>query len=825
MKMGNLLLNGSMLLAIAAGGLYLYDDVLFHSLLQQAQEKMGMSAPHPHSIPASYESNNLSGTDWAEPQDVQAKVETNIIQALPATHADAVKQFLQVPQNRLMLAQWALAQNELNSNPLLKNKEEEINKQITKIKDEIAAIEKDYPQGVEPGTRTAIRMQKAKNNLAKLEAEAMQPHAILESISLPGAGKLMQQISNNLDWIEQFVWTGECVRPGTALAILANIVAKHPEIINNKVERDIATAVAIEFAKSGWEHNAALDRADFYLKHWRDGRLNSVFDTLPFWQRRMVVGCKGDNPWGSVESMQWSLDNVHLPADQYPGCCWRCGYKLYNLYGESIHGAGYQQPFMDFYGDNRAQFTYDVGGVCGSLSHFGAFAALANGVPAITAGEPAHCAYIVLVGDKWTPAYSLSWKRGLHWQVWTGVHKFSSLHMATKCYSPEEAENTQLSNAYRTLGALYAKNDDLTKAKECFTGAVKAQPLNYPAWRDYAQFLAAKAPKDADAWQELNRAVCNALVPTWPEMADQLLQQHIYADMQKALSEDAMQAEFEYFWNKTEEMGPDRWPIETLCDAQVKFLPTLAKDPDKLANFYGKILGAVVSKPLYSPVILGWGNTLAENRSEDVQRKIMEATVAGISKGANLTDEERDKMLAPAILAAEKMQDITTFQSLAKLVSAKYRTPANKLPGHTPFPGKLVSQGGIIQTSSTSNFENPCAHWGILEPVGGHFHTAKDKDAWVTVQLPKQAYVTGVVVINPGGPNMRRLNNMKIQVSETGKDGDWQDVADLGACKQRVQSADLNATKPRAKYVRILRVGGPEFFHLNAIYVYGEQAA
>ena len=64
---------------------------------------------------------------------------------------------------------------------------------------------------------------------------------------------------------------------------------------------------------------------------------------------------------------------------------------------------------------------------------------------------------------------------------------------------------------------------------------------------------------------------------------------------------------------------------------------------------------------------------------------------------------------------------------------------------------------------------------------------------------------------------------MKIQVSENGKD--WVDVHQFGNCTQRVMRADLTDKLPVAKYVRILRPGGPEFFHLNAVYVYGNQAA
>ena len=149
------------------------------------------------------------------------------------------------------------------------------------------------------------------------------------------------------------------------------------------------------------------------------------------------------------------------------------------------------------------------------------------------------------------------------------------------------------------------------------------------------------------------------------------------------------------------------------------------------------------------------------------------------------------------------------------------------LPDFQPFEGKNVSRGGLVRVSNPHPaWNNECFRWGILEPgVGGHFCTDKVKDPYVTITLPKQAYVSGIVIITTP-ESMQRLNHMKVQVSETGADGDWRDVvADLGECKQRVLRADLSTSKPRAKYVRILRSGGPEYFHLMAVYVYGEPAA
>ena len=46
---------------------------------------------------------------------------------------------------------------------------------------------------------------------------------------------------------------------------------------------------------------------------------------------------------------------------------------------------------------------------------------------------------------------------------------------------------------------------------------------------------------------------------------------------------------------------------------------------------------------------------------------------------------------------------------------------------------------------------------------------------------------------------------------------------DLGPCTQRVIKVEFTETLGR--FIRILRKGGPDFFHLNGIYVFGRDAA
>ena len=71
-----------------------------------------------------------------------------------------------------------------------------------------------------------------------------------------------------------------------------------------------------------------------------------------------------------------------------------------------------------------------------------------------------------------------------------------------------------------------------------------------------------------------------------------------------------------------------------------------------------------------------------------------------------------------------------------------------------------------------------------------------------------------------------RIRSLRIQVSDTGRDDDWHDVgAPINNTTNYVNRFDLQNERPKALYVRVLRGGGPEFFHANGIYVYGEPAA
>jgi hypothetical protein len=115
----------------------------------------------------------------------------------------------------------------------------------------------------------------------------------------------------------------------------------------------------------------------------------------------------------------------------------------------------------------------------------------------------------------------------------------------------------------------------------------------------------------------------------------------------------------------------------------------------------------------------------------------------------------------------------------------------------------------------------------LLTKQGGQLHTGKDNNAWLAVKLPKHAYITGVVFAGTNNWSLiHRFRPLRVQVSDTGKPDDWHDVGPvIQNTGNYINCFDLQEERPKALHVRVLRPGGPEFFHANGIYVYGEPAA
>lgn len=335
---------------------------------------------------------------WKTPDKIRQTLAARITKSLPGLSTKQVTTFIKNPENLRLLLLYRLAEAETGSREGYARYNENLTKAVTQKLEAIAQLEKEVSAKNGPEkTNAKYRLSCARKDLKVLQREAKYP------ADLSKCGKVLQAILSDNEWMEQIAYSGELHNFTRVVQIIAAVAEGDAKALRKGVERDTTTAIALEYARCGGKLTAAVERAQYFLKYQRQGRLNSSFDTLPIHQRRVVCGWKHDHRAGTIKAFEWALDNMHLPDWQYPASCWRCGYILDNVYGDSIHGAHYFAPWEGVYTDNHMILTKEVGGVCGGLSHFGAASACANGVPALTAGEPGHCAYIVLINGHWTP--------------------------------------------------------------------------------------------------------------------------------------------------------------------------------------------------------------------------------------------------------------------------------------------------------------------------------------------------------------------------------------------------------------------------------------
>ena len=764
------------------------------------------------------------GSAWNSPEKLRAQLIKKIEKSLKGLDKKDVQSFINDKENLKLLLMCHFANLEVGQQESNKNFNNNLTKNVQGKKDEIGRLEQEVANKSGAEKKNAeYRLGNARKDLKRLQKEVKYP---LDFTKFEG---VLSAILSDVEWMEQIAFSGDVSRFGRVVQIIAAIAEADSGALKKGVARDITTAIALEYTRNNARTVDAIDRAKYFLKYWRQGRLNTSFDKLPMHHRRVACGWKPGHRSGTVTAFEWALNNVHLPDWQYPASCWRCGYILDNVYGDSIHGAYYYAPWEGVKTDNHMWLTKNVGGVCGSLSHFGAASACANGVPALTNGEPGHCAYIVLVDGKWTPAYSLTWERGLHWIPWEGNYTFSSLHLTDALYDKKNAATTRLGNAYRILGHAYwtAKNQD--KALDCFEQSAKVAPLNYPLWREYKSFLNSVMPKNAEAWKKLGSRLSSGMAKQFPEQAAELFKSGILNSMANSgMSAEDMIKACAQFWKNAEVMGPDRWYIEQFADSQLQTCKNLSGNAEDAAiSLYVQVLKASAPHDAYSGAMMAWGNKVSNSLSEAGKKRLSDDMIAALGTSKSMTSAQRARMLGGLLLTAERERDASTFNAISKMIDPKEISGTAAIPDFQGFAGKLVSEGGLPFASSTSQWDVPHTHSGLLTKQGGRIHTARENNPWIAVKLPKHAYVTGVVFAGTNDWSLiGRFRPVKVQVSDTGRNDDWHDVGEpIPSTGNYIIRFNLEKERPKALYVRVLRPGGPEVFHANGIYVYGEPAA
>lgn len=398
--------------------------------------------------------------------------------------------------------------------------------------------------------------------------------------------RIFFQFLSDLDWLEGYLYTGRPERAEKFLEMLLTIAKRDKEMLKDPMLRKIAMATAAEFSRHGWsleDPKRAFKRYRFFADSWQEGKLNVLFDDLDFWDMRVVCGWKGNNDFGNEYSMRWARDNVKLTEEGYASGydIHQLDYRLFNKAGDDVQrGNDYYGPFRPYFSTkkgevNMSAMSLEVGAVCGGISHYGVSGAVSNGIPALTMGEPGHCAFAVRVNGVWRDNNSVSYKRDLHWTLLEG-RTWAFIHLIQDVFS--DKKKTQQSFRKAALARFYA-GTKRSAALSLYGQALSTQPINYLVWIDYCTYLKEqKAPKKN--WLGVNKKVIDAFTEKYPDVTATALQKYVYPNLFAFVKTDAEKLKiYESFMEKINAVGPASWDMESFWDYQVGQLSPSGKAP------------------------------------------------------------------------------------------------------------------------------------------------------------------------------------------------------------------------------------------------------
>ncbi len=219
----------------------------------------------------------------------------------------------------------------------------------------------------------------------------------------PGGAKFLEAFTGDVEWMESFLANDDAKWP---LAI-ENLRFLHHNgrDLEQPFYRTLATALSL--AAGEMNRYRLLDRCHDVIRTHREGLLHASFDRLDSREMRWAVPLAG-----TARDYRFLVDTMQQRLGDYLGACWGIAYIDPNVYGYSVQGWGFIDPWTHHHGTGTGDRPFPihrtVGGVCGTLSGFGAAVTKAHGVMSTTVGQPAHCAYVVRVGQEWPTGNDVS---------------------------------------------------------------------------------------------------------------------------------------------------------------------------------------------------------------------------------------------------------------------------------------------------------------------------------------------------------------------------------------------------------------------------------
>ncbi len=640
----------------------------------------------------------------------------------------------------------------------------------------------------------------------------------------PKGKEMLAALTRDLNWMTNLLFSGPTQKMEQAMSNLATLYATAGDgELNNPVTRRIATTTALEFAREGWSESDMVARFKYYNDSWKEGKLNVAFDDLQYWETRFVTGCKQPadtaGSWGSPRNLAWHRDNVRLPMEQYLGAEGQLAYRLRNVAGDSVFSAEYLAPIWKYVNFTTGWAYREIGGVCGALSHYATFSALAAGLPAATMGEPGHCAYAMRIGNEWRRGNSIYWQHSLHKTFW-GEPEWGYLILTQKLY--EERFKTLSADLMVAMADFMTARRKMKAAFNCYEIAIKTQPNNWPALKRYAAYLRLKAPTDKDKWMTLHDAVMDGMGKEHYHTAATMQARYVYPNLAPLVKDRAkLNKMYSGLFSHFKDWGANRWDIKPILDSQIATCPS---DDDK-RKYLKEVLRVLMRRPDYAGAVLTWGlgyiSQLPEGDGK-IQDDFTNMLVQAMSRsGTSKKDIDATwATLGEAIHAAAKNKERRTFQAIGKLAYKKCKKKFNKKgPRIKGFSGRVVSATGWIDTATTiGDLSQCCLHWGVLQRFGGTMPGKFEGKAGLVVGMEKKCDIAGVVCLS-SEKTLKKDRPFYIETSDDGQN--WYRARPNGVIQGNQIRFDFKKSGIAGKYVRMLREGDKYEPGITGFYVYG----
>lgn len=681
----------------------------------------------------------------------------------------------------------------------------------------------------------------------------------------------LSPLLNDLQWLSSFVYDGDMCLPEVALAMVNDFRKNDPNMDKDEAEegeepkpglkRRIAAAVAVEFTRNGWygagrtltpeeieelkqagmappkreashsrqKHGSknapkpdiyrlARQRYAYFADSWDQGLLNSSFGDLPDWLLHFPCGWKGDSPFGTASTMRWLRDNTSAPSGYYSNMCGQVDYLPLNKFGDKIFSAElYYQPYSALYPDNYAKQVREMGGVCGSLSHYGTSAACANGIPAVTVGEPGHCAYAVYNDGKWNPSNSISADRHPHWPIW-GMYTWSAFQMMTDMY--QDGQRTRDAQMVCSIATLFATTyKDPGRALKLYEMAVGMQPLYNPVWTLYLQTAAKSLSKRPSKYLGVNDFICKSVAPQHPEMCANYLNKVIYPTLLQTLRTPPQKlVAFKSFFDNLEKNEEAEWPLDELLETQYNSMGKALPYKEK----YLRLLAETMQhKPAFG-FALSWAvrKAYSEGRTTGEKiRVIIDKALANFPEDMENREEVTTLLKASIIRAAEEMtakmlsdskrinqRELDTYMGLVNQYSKDYLraeegNESYKLPDFPEPQGNNVAAGGVVMLEKYNPDQRSIVrHAAALTKEGGLIESEKGNHVKLTIELTKKTSLGDIVIIPREGCG--RYRDWYIETSVDGKT--WERLCNLPDSQDiPYMLYHIEKDFPTARFIRI----------------------